>query len=155
MSKKLISGSAILVSLALAGCGTTSDRYVTTDGTRSYDDGRYYGSAYCDNCGVVESIAVNQKRPGVGAGAVIGGLAGAAVGSQIGDGRGQTAATILGAAGGAYAGHKIQQNQRELNEVRFTVRMQDGSVRNVFQPDNPGLRAGDAVRIVNDNVVLR
>ncbi len=154
MSKKLLSGSIMLVGLALAGCGTTSDRYTTTDSSRAYDD-RYYSSAYCDNCGVVESIAVNQSRPGVGAGAVIGGLAGAAVGSQIGDGRGQTAATILGAAGGAYAGHKIQQNQRENNQVRFTVRMQDGTIRNVFQPDNPGLRVGDAVRVVNDSVVLR
>ncbi len=155
MSNKFISGSVIALGLAVAGCGTTADRYTTTDSSRSYQDSRYYGSGYCDNCGVVESIAVNQGRSGVGAGAVIGGLAGAAVGSQVGDGRGQTAATILGAAGGAYAGHKIEQSQREKNEYRFTVRMQDGSVRNVFQPDNPGLRVGDAVRIVNDNVVLR
>lgn len=153
MSNRFLVGSALAVLLALSGCATT-DRYTTTDSGRTYQDGRYY-SGYCDNCGVIEAIAVNQARPGVGAGAVIGGLAGAAVGSQVGDGRGQTAATILGAAGGAYAGHKIEQSQREKSEYRFTIRMQDGSLRTVFQADNPGLRVGDAVRIVNDSVVLR
>lgn len=60
---------------------------------------------------------VTQPRPGVGnvvqeyAPALIGGVAGAALGRQVGGGSGRTAATVLGAVAGAYAGNTIATNQ--------------------------------------------
>jgi uncharacterized protein YcfJ len=55
-------------------------------------------------------------------GTVIGGVAGGLLGSTIGSGRGQTAATIVGAAGGAYVGNQVQKNAQQKNVVTSTQR---------------------------------
>ncbi|MGE5097448.1 MAG: glycine zipper 2TM domain-containing protein [Betaproteobacteria bacterium] len=47
------------------------------------------------------------------AGTVIGGLAGGIIGHQIGSGTGNTAATIGGAALGAYAGNRVERNRND------------------------------------------
>ena len=54
------------------------------------------------------------------AGKVVGGVAGAALGSMIGSGRGSTVAMVAGAAGGAYAGNKVQKNMQEKDTVTST-----------------------------------
>jgi outer membrane lipoprotein SlyB len=73
------------------------------------------------------------------------------VGHQIGSGSGQTAATIAGAAGGALAGHAIENRQAANAQqvYRVTLRMDDGSVQNLIQESAPTLRIGDRVRVVN------
>lgn len=55
-------------------------------------------------------------------GTVIGGVAGGLLGSTIGSGRGQTAATIVGAAGGAYVGNQVQKNAQQKNVITTTQR---------------------------------
>ena len=54
------------------------------------------------------------------AGKVIGGVAGGLLGSTIGGGRGKTVATVAGAAGGAYAGNKVQKNMQQKDVVTTT-----------------------------------
>ncbi len=49
------------------------------------------------------------------AGMAIGGVAGGLLGHQVGGGKGKTIATVAGAAGGAYAGKKVQENQQAKN----------------------------------------
>lgn len=49
------------------------------------------------------------------AGMAIGGVAGGLLGNQVGSGKGRTLATVAGAAGGAYAGKKVQENQQTKN----------------------------------------
>lgn len=108
----------------------------------------------CANCGVVESVNVVAKEgEGTGLGVVAGGVAGALLGNQIGQGRGNTAATILGAAGGAYAGHEIEKKMKETKRYDIRVRMDDGSLKTVSQQTEPTVKAGDKVRIVDGNVV--
>jgi uncharacterized protein YcfJ len=55
-------------------------------------------------------------------GTVIGGVAGGLLGSAIGSGRGRTAATIVGAAGGAYVGNQVQRNAQQRNFITTTQR---------------------------------
>lgn len=103
--------------------------------------------------GTVESVErvarSNMGVLGTIGGAVVGGL----LGHQIGSGGGNTAATIAGAAGGAYAGREIERRTRGDNEVyRIVVRMDDGSYQAVGQDAPPSLRQGDRVRI-QDGVV--
>jgi len=95
----------------------------------------------CANCGVVESVTTVQRQgqvngiagSNVGMGAVAGGLVGGLLGNQIGHGGGRTAATVLGAAGGAYAGNAIEKNTKKYTAYQMRVRMHDGSYRTVEQ----------------------
>jgi outer membrane lipoprotein SlyB len=85
------------------------------------------------------------------AGTILGGVIGAAVGSQIGSGSGRTAATGLGALGGAVAGHEIEK--RRADEVyRVTVRFDDGSTHNFDFERVGGLRVGDRVKWENGQI---
>lgn len=111
-------------------------------------------AAACGNCGVVESVrAVEVKGQGSGIGVVAGGITGALLGNGIGGGNGRTAATILGAAGGAYAGNEIEKNTKKHTSYRIRVRMADDSIRTLYQHEVPGVAAGDRVKIVDGSIV--
>lgn len=114
------------------------------------------GAATCPQCGVIESVrAVEVQGEGTGLGAVAGGVTGAVVGSQFGNGNGRTALGILGAAGGAYAGHTIEKNVRKRTSYRITVRMDDGTARTVYQSVPPGYGVGDKVKVINGALASR
>lgn len=95
----------------------------------------------CADCGTVEAVTpierqgqVNGVAVGnttVGVGTVAGGVIGGLLGNQVGGGSGKTAMTVLGAAGGAFAGNKIEQNMKKVTVYQVRVRMNDGSTRNV------------------------
>jgi len=114
------------------------------------------GVAACMQCGVIESIrAVEVKGQGSGIGAVAGGVTGAVVGSQFGHGNGRTALGVLGAAGGAYAGHEIEKNIRKSTVWRVGVRMDDGSVRTLNQSTQPAYSVGEKIKVVNGALAAR
>jgi len=105
----------------------------------------------CMECGVVEAVQeVEVKGEGTGAGAVAGGVAGAVIGNQVGSKKTKTAARIIGAVGGAVIGHQVEKNVRTTKRYDITVRMEDGTIRTLSQPQPPTWRAGDKVRVVND-----
>lgn len=113
-------------------------------------------AAACAQCGVVESIqAIEAKGQGSGIGAVAGGVAGAVVGSQFGRGTGRTALGVLGAAGGAYAGHEIEKNLKKTTRWRVAVRMEDGTTRTLNQATQPAFAVGEKVKVVNGALVAR
>jgi outer membrane lipoprotein SlyB len=88
----------------------------------------------CAVCGSVESVTPVErsvKAPAVGVGTVAGGVLGAVLGNQVGHGNGRTAATILGAVGGGFAGNAIEGKIRKETVYQVGVRMEDGSRRNV------------------------
>lgn len=74
----------------------------------------------CDNVAVQHQAPV--KDPNRIAGTAIGGVAGALLGSQIGGGNGKTAATIVGAAAGGYAGNRVQKNMQNNDSTTSTER---------------------------------
>ena len=132
-----------LLTLGLAACNTTP--YSGTGSAGSNDNANVRSGL-----GTVESVE-RVDRANVGilgtiGGAVVGGL----LGSQIGGGSGQTAATIAGAAGGAYAGREIEQRTRGGSDIyKIYLRMDDGSYQAVAQETSPIFRQGDRVRIQN------
>ena len=96
----------------------------------------------CAVCGSVESVTPverSAKAPGPGVGAVAGGVLGAVLGNQVGHGNGRTAATILGAVGGGFAGNAIEGKMRRETVYQVGVRMQDGSHRTVEVANAPSL----------------
>lgn len=95
----------------------------------------------------IEPVTAAAKPSG--AGAVVGGVLGAALGNQVGKGDGRAAATVVGGVGGAVVGHNVEKRRADPVVVgyRVTVRMDDGSTRNL-QPSQVGdLRVGDRVRL--------
>jgi outer membrane lipoprotein SlyB len=63
----------------------------------------------------------------------IGGVVGGVLGNQVGSGSGRGAATVLGAAGGAYAGHEIERHRRRYTAYVMHIRMEDGTRRTIEQ----------------------
>ena len=113
-------------------------------------------SDICRQCGVVETVRqVHVKGQGSGLGAVAGGVTGAIVGSQFGRGNGRTAMGVVGAAGGAFAGHEIEKNVRTTTSYRVVVRMEDGSARTVYQSAAPAFGIGEKVRVNNGVLAAR
>ena len=88
----------------------------------------------CGNCGAVESVTPVErttKADGPGIGAVGGGVLGAVLGNQVGNGNGKTAATIIGAIGGGFAGNEVEKRMKRETVYQVGVRMEDGSRRTV------------------------
>jgi len=86
----------------------------------------------CAICGRVESVqAVHRQVPTSGVGAVAGGVLGGVLGHQIGSGNGRTAATLLGAVGGGFAGNEIEKRTHTVTVYEVGVRMQNGALHHV------------------------
>ncbi|PKO84163.1 MAG: hypothetical protein CVU17_05560 [Betaproteobacteria bacterium HGW-Betaproteobacteria-11] len=108
----------------------------------------------CRICGTVEAVdLVETKGQGSGVGAVAGGVAGALIGNSFGGGNGRTALTLLGGAGGAYAGNEIEKNVHKSTSYRIRVRLENGGLRTLYQRNPPAVAAGDRVRIVDGGLV--
>jgi outer membrane lipoprotein SlyB len=141
-----IAAMAIIIS-AVVGVGAMTGMLPSAHSSKAVDQP-------CADCGVIDSIkVVEEKGEGTGAGAIIGGIAGAAVGSQIGRGDGKRLATLAGAAGGAVAGNEIEKNSKKTAHYKVAVRMENGSVRSFTQQNDPGFRPGENVRVVNGSLV--
>ncbi len=85
-------------------------------------------------------------------GAVVGGLAGAALGSQVGGGSGRTAATVIGGVAGAAIGNQVMRNQQGVLTqpgYRITMQSDNGVVRTYEVPAHGDLRVGDRIRVEN------
>ena len=114
------------------------------------------GGGYQPGTGIVQSIEMVQEdaHNGIGLGTVAGAVIGGVLGNQVGQGSGNTAATVLGAAGGAYAGNRIENSRRQASEAyKITVRMDYGGYQSVLQRTTGGLRVGDRVRVGTDGVM--
>ena len=104
----------------------------------------------CHECGVIESVReVEVKNAAVGSGTVIGGIVGGILGNQVGRGNGRSAMTVLGAVGGAAAGHEIEKNTNKAKRYEIAIRFEDGSTQLITQDTPPAWRTGDRVRLVH------
>ena len=98
-------------------------------------------AAVCADCGTVQSVTAVQRQGEVngvavgnttiGLGTVAGGVIGGLLGNQVGNGNGKTLATVVGAAGGAYAGNTVEKNMKKVTVYDVRVRMDDGTTRNL------------------------
>jgi len=110
--------------------------------------------AVCADCGRVTAVTVNEKAGDSNAvGLIAGGVAGAVLGRQVGGGLGKDLATIAGAAGGAYAGKKIQENMNTSKVWTVGVRYTNGHTANFEFAQDPGLAVGDAVKNSGNTLV--
>ena len=145
---------SVATATLVTGCAETDTR---PSSTSTYPSSTSSNSV---SYGVIEEIDTIRENDGIGgtgigAGAVIGGVVGGVIGNQIGSGKGKTAATVVGAAGGAVAGHQIQKRtsgDRGSDAYRVRVRLDRGGYVTVTQNNIADLRVGDQVRVENNAV---
>ena len=110
--------------------------------------------AVCTDCGTVTDVKfIKQQGEASGGGAVLGGIVGGVIGHQIGSGRGNTVATVAGAAGGAYAGHQIEKNKNAKEYWQVSIKMDDGKDRFFNFSQETAFKVGDKVKIVDKKLV--
>jgi outer membrane lipoprotein SlyB len=150
--------SGLAALLALSGCADMNTPGNAAGTPLPYPQSTHSQTRY----GVVQSIDLVRADGGtvgvnnIGIGTIAGAVVGGILGNQVGGGSGNTAATVIGAAGGAYAGHQLEkrnQSQPAGDAFKFTVRLNDGSYQSVTQSTNADIRVGDRVQI--DNGVVR
>jgi len=101
----------------------------------------------CADCGHVTAVHLVDKEGDSNAvGLIAGGVAGAVLGRQVGGGFGKDLATIAGAAGGAYAGKKIQENMNASKVWQVSVSYTNGGSAKFDFAQDPGLKVGDSVK---------
>jgi outer membrane lipoprotein SlyB len=108
----------------------------------------------CVTCGRVSAVTVSEKAGDSNAvGMIAGGVAGAVLGRQVGGGLGKDLATIAGAAGGAYAGKRIQESMNTAQVWVISVKYPDGRVAQFEFANDPGFKVGDSVKNSGHTVV--
>jgi outer membrane lipoprotein SlyB len=108
----------------------------------------------CSDCGVIELVRETEKPgDGSGVGAMAGTVVGGVLGNQVGRGNGRDAMTIIGAIGGAIAGHQIEKSTKKTKAYEIVVRFDDGTTRTLSQSAPPSWRAGDHVKVLNGVIV--
>ena len=107
-------------------------------------------AAQCTDCGVVQSVRfVEVKGQSSGVGMVAGGVLGGVLGHQIGSGRGNTVATIAGAAGGAYVGNEIEKKKNTKGSWNVAIKMDSGQQRTFVYSSQPRVHDGDRVKLID------
>lgn len=141
-------GDETLLPLASAQAAEPAPRLQTVADRRAQPVPRHIGR-------ITAIEPITESRRNSGAGAVIGGVAGGVLGHQIGDGGGRTAATVIGAAGGALAGNQVEKHRKADRVVGYhvTVRMQEGGTRTVRVDSRDGLDVGERVRVEGDSLI--
>jgi outer membrane lipoprotein SlyB len=113
-------------------------------------------AAPCTSCGKVTAIKVVEKQGESSAGGMIaGGAVGALLGNQIGKGSTRDIATLAGAAGGAYAGKKIEENVKTVKRWDVSVRFDNGDERMFSFDKDPGFSVGSPILGSGNTIVAR
>jgi outer membrane lipoprotein SlyB len=104
----------------------------------------------CPQCGTITAIReIDKPGKATGLGAVAGGVVGGVLGRSIGGRDHRTAGTVVGAAGGAVAGHMIEKKAREGKTFEIGVRFDDGRTQTFRQETHPSWKQGDRVKVTN------
>ena len=103
------------------------------------------------NLATVQAVR-EVKDPGetTALGPIAGGVAGAVLGNQIGKGHGsRNVITVLGAAGGAFAGRAIEKQARGTTHWEIDVHRDDGANETVRSDVAPSYPPGQRVRLID------
>lgn len=140
----------LMTALTLGGCASMDSPFNVPNAGAASPANAYSGYGVVQSIELVKQDDGGIAGSGIGLGTIAGAVVGGVVGNQVGSGRGNTAATVIGAAGGAYIGHELENRQQQKADAyKITARMEDGSYQAQTHASNSGLRVGDRVRIEN------
>lgn len=124
--------------------------------TAMIDAGKNGNKTACVDCGKVVAVNVSEKPGESGAlGMIAGGVAGALLGHQVGQGHGKDLATLAGAAGGAYAGNQVEQKMKSGKTWVVSVQYDNGAKNTFSFEQDPGLAVGDLVKNAGGSIARR
>jgi outer membrane lipoprotein SlyB len=99
----------------------------------------------------IRQVVEHKNSPSNPLGMIAGGLIGGGIGSLFGGGNGRTAATIIGALGGGYIGHNIQNSQTQT-VWEIGVKYDNGTWGTIRQTASPPFRIGDRVLVTDQGL---
>jgi outer membrane lipoprotein SlyB len=100
--------------------------------------------------GIVESVREVKETPKTnGSGPIIGGVAGAIAGHQVGQGKGNILATLVGAGAGALGGLAVEGKVRETKHWEVLVRLDNGTNQTLRSDAQPFWHGGERVRLLD------
>ncbi len=141
------------------GLVTAQTAFGADTGTETKQAGTTAAAQPCTDCGTITSIEKKtEKGEASGVGAVTGAVLGAVVGREVVNGsRGsRNTAAVVGAVGGGYAGHKIEEKARSSDYYLISVKMDTGERTEALKLESAeGWAVGDKVRIEDGKLVRR
>src|SRR5258705_12512468 len=101
--------------ICAGGCSEGLSRALSGWGLRIAGREKGYGAGPARPATIesIRQVVEHKNSPSNPLGMIAGGLIGGGIGSLFGGGNGRTAATIVGALGGGYIGHNIQNSQTQ------------------------------------------
>jgi len=100
--------------------------------------------------GVVQSVRQVSDTPKTnGSGPILGGIAGAVAGHQVGQGKGNVLATLAGAAAGAVGGLAVEDKVRQTQHWEVVVHLDDGTTQTLKSDAQPFWHGGERVRLLD------
>lgn len=103
----------------------------------------------------VSPVVIEGTQSGVGQlpGAIVGGIAG----SAVGEGKGQEIFTVLGALGGAVLGSTIEENVTRAQGLELTLKMDSGKTLSIVQEVErvDAFQVGQRVRVLTQGRLAR
>lgn len=153
--------TAVTAAAVLTACGT-ADPYgannypAASPPAASYPSSPNQPVAYVEYGRITQVEVLNSGAPANQgtAGTIIGGVAGAVIGNQIGSGGGRAAATVLGALGGAVVGNRVDRSRNPATAgavYRITLQT-DGGAWRTYDVGGTDLRVGERVRVENGQI---
>ncbi len=139
-----------LATLGLAGCSTPG----IGGGDYTVSQVRGEQSVRLGTIENVRKVRIKSGEPGL-LGALGGGVAGAALGSTVGQGNGNAAATILGALAAGAAGEAAQGAMSSQDGFELTVRLDSGYVIAVTQGADEAFQVGERVQVLGGGGATR
>jgi len=135
--------AAMLAAVALAACAPQQSSEVYGSGQALSASRVQYGT-------ILGYRQVELRNVGQGdevVGALLGGVAGAALGQQVGKGTGRVVATGIGATAGAAAGQQAGKYVGRAQSYEWFVRLDSGEDISVVQGE-PTFATGQRVRVI-------
>lgn len=139
---KMAAGALAALTMALAGCASSYNSSTVTPGSVGQASTVYTG--YVQS---VREVTIRSERSliGTATGAVLGGLAG----SELGGGdKAQTAGAIGGAVVGGIAGNEAGKAMGTKRGYAYTVRFDNGEVREITQGADIYIQPGTPVNAI-------
>ncbi|AQQ43290.1 glycine zipper 2TM domain-containing protein [Burkholderia cenocepacia] len=141
--KKTILASLIATSILLTGCAglvPTNNQYTAQQANSIVHVS--YGTIIA-----MREVQMKEKTSGIGTAA--GAIAGGALGSQVGGGKGSWLGAAVGVLGGGVIGQAIERNFSNSKAIEFILRMEDtGTTISITEKTDEKFAVGQRVQLI-------